>query len=219
MWWHEHWLIILLGLLALPVISVAAFAWWMSRQPNLNVEDGVKCWDIFVKLISAFTIVVSGVMLFGKYIDQQGQLQLQKATQEQKELDLQKAEFLRQKLLFDTERHQRKRALYNEAKKLAAQIANMESPDRDSLKRFDEFYFADLVGVEKLAGPVEVAMVRFRKKVHAEIDSPNESLRQLALELSTACETELRESEDLLLDQHKAISDLVSASAGSQPVK
>jgi hypothetical protein len=211
MWWHEYWLIILLALLALPLISIAAFARWMSRQPNVNIESGAKCWDVFVKLISAFTVVVSGAMLFGKYIDQQGQLQSRQATQEHRELNLRKAEFLRQKLLFDTERHQKKRLLLEEAKTVAAQIANTDSPVQESLKRFDELYFAALIGVEKLNGPVEEAMVRFRRQLKREAESPSTTLPQLALELSTACETELRESEDLLLEQHKAISDLVSA--------
>ena len=77
---------ILLSILALPVISVAAFAWWLKRGSNIDIEKGVKCWDVFVKLISTFTVVVSGAMLFGKYIDQQGQLQSQRAVQEQNEL-------------------------------------------------------------------------------------------------------------------------------------
>ena len=212
MWWHEHWMTILLAILTLPVFSVVAFAWWLNRRSNLDIDKGLKCWEVFVKLIGAFTVVVSGAMLFGKYIDQQDRLQANRIAQEQKELNLRKAEFLRQKLLFDTERRQRQRVLFDEAKTLAARIANIESPDHDSLKRFDELYFAALIGVEKLHGPVETAMVRFRKKLKGEADPPSESLPQLALDLSTACETELRESEDLLLQQHKAIADLVTES-------
>jgi hypothetical protein len=219
MFWHEYWMTILLGILALPLISVGVSALWMSRQPNMNVENGAKCWDVFVKLISALTVVVSGAMLFGKYIDQQGELQAQRAAQQQKELNLRKAEFLRQKLLFDTERHQRKRLLFDEAKSLAARIASSESRDHDLLKRFDELYFAALIGVEKLKGPVEGAMVQFRKKLtedghdRSEVES-SESLPQLALKLSSACETELTESEKLLLQQHAAIADLITAASG-----
>jgi hypothetical protein len=208
-----------LAILTLPVVSIVAFAWWLNRRSTLDVEQGVKCWDVFVKLISAFTLVVSGAMLFGKYIDQQGQLQSQRAEQEQNELNLRKAEFLRQKLLFDTERHQRKRTLFDEVKTLAAGIANSESPDQVSLKRLDELYFAALIGVEKRKGPVESAMVRFRKKLKGESDAPVDNLPQLALALSTACEIELRESEDLLLEQHKAISDLVNQSTANSSTK
>ena len=209
MWWHEHWWTVLFAILTLPVICIAAFAWWMKRRPNLDIEKSVQCWDVFIKLISAFTVIVSGAMLFGKYIDQQDQLQQQRVVQEQKEFNLRKAEFLRQKLLFDTERHQRKRTLFDEAKTLAAHIANTNPPDTESLKRFDELYFGALIGVEKLHGPVESAMVAFRRKLK-EKPAEDESLEQLALRLSTACENELKESEDSLLSQHKEIADLVT---------
>lgn len=216
MWWHEHWWTVLIAILILPVICMAVFAWWMNRRQNLDIEKGVKCWDVFIKLISAFTVIVSGAMLFGKYIDQQEQVQQQRVVQEQKTLNLRKAEFLRQKLLFDTERHQRKRTLFDEAKTLAARIANTDSPDTESLKRFDELYFAALIGVEKLHGPVESAMIAFRRKLRNEPGAPEENLERLALRLSTACETELKESEDLLLAQHKEIADLVTETTANR---
>jgi hypothetical protein len=217
MWWQQYWTTILLAILALPILSVAAFAWWLKRWSHVDLENGVKCWEVFIKLVSALTIVVSGAMLFGKYIDQQGQVQSQRADHEKNELNLRKAEFLRQKLLFDTERHQRKRVLFDEAKTLAAGIANTEAPSRDALKRYDELYFAALIGVETLHGPVEKAMVRFRNKLKGMEIDPDNSLPQLALELSTACETELKESEDLILEQHQAITDLLTKSTSESP--
>ena len=216
MWWRENWWAVLWAILTLPILCIAVFAWWINRHPNLDIEKGVKCWDVFIKLISAFTVIVSGAMLFGKYIDQQEQLQQQRVAQEQKVFTLRKAEFLRQKLLFDTERHQRTRTLFNEAKTLAAGIASADKPDPDSLKRFDELYFAALIGVEKQQGPVEAAMIQFRRKLKNEPGAPEESLERLALRLSTACETELKESEALLLSQHKEIADLVTEEAADR---
>ena len=35
-------------------------------------------------------------------------------------------------------------------------------PAAIDVRRFDELYDADLIGVEQLQGPVEAAMVRFR---------------------------------------------------------
>jgi hypothetical protein len=205
MWWREYWWSVLAVILALPLLTTAIFARWLRRRPDLDVEAGVKCWDVYIKLISAFTVIVSGAMLFGKYIDQQQE-------QHEREGQLRRAEFLRQKLQFDTERHQRSRLLLDEAKTVAARLANA-GPDPASLKRFEELYFAALIGVEQPRGEVEAAMVRFRRRLHKEGDAEGESLGQLALALSRACETELSQSQEALLEQHKAIAELVKADA------
>ena len=197
-------------ILVLPLISIAVFSWWLRRRSDVDLENGVKCWDVFVKLVSALTIVVSGAMIFGKYIDQQKLLENDKSEQQRRELDLKKAEFLRQKLQFDTERHQRKRSLFDEVKGLAAKLANEETPDKVTISRFDEMYHASLIGVEKVGGPVETAMVRFRRKLKGLPGAPEDSMDQLSLQISTACETELKESEDLLIEQHRQISELVT---------
>ena len=46
---------------------------------------------------------------------------------------------------------------------LAARLANATSPAAADLRRFDELYDADLIGVEQLHGEVESQMVEFRK--------------------------------------------------------
>jgi len=207
MFWHEYWWTVLIGILTLPLLSIVAFGLWLRRQPNLNLEVGTKCWDAFIKLISAFTLIVSGAMLFGKYIDQQEQLQATKAEQMSREFALREAEFLRQQLIFDTERHQRQRALLTEAKQLAARIASMKKPDQSSLTRFEELYFAGLIGVEKLH--VENAMVQFRQRLKGLPGAEDSSLYDLSLKLSQAVELELKESQDEILMQHRRISELI----------
>lgn len=209
--WQEYWGFILFAILVLPLISIAAFGMWLRRRSDVDLEKGVKCWDVFVKLVSALTIVVSGAMIFGKYIDEQKIQENNRVQQQKSELNFRKAEFLRQKLQFDTERNQRRRSLFDEAKGIAAKLANADTPDKATLIRFDEMYFASLIGVEKLQGPVETAMVRFRRKLKQLPGAPSESLEQLSLELSTACEKELKESEDAILEQHRQISELVTA--------
>ena len=209
-WFHDYWWAVLAVVLTLPLVCVAAFAWWLERRPQLQVEEVVKSWDVFIKLISAFTVIVSGAILIGKYVDQQEQVDRQRAGQEKKENNLRSAEFLRQTLAFDTERHQRKRTLFNEAKVIAARLANDASPTQADVRRFAELYDADLIGVERFHGEVEKAMVRFRSKLRREPDAPREGLEQLALQLAHACETELKESEDALLEQHKTITALVT---------
>ena len=208
MFWNEYWWAVLIGILTLPLVSVVAFGLWL-RKRNLDLEVSVKCWDAFIKLISAFTIIVSGAMLFGKYIDQQEQMQNINEEQMDREFSLREAEFLRQKLLFDTERHERQRALLSEAKNLAARIASMKIPDQASRTRFEELYYADLIGVEKLGGEVEKKMIRFREKLEGLSKAPEKDLIDLSLDLSRAVETELKESQDELLKQHGIISDLL----------
>jgi hypothetical protein len=209
-WFHDYWWVVLGVVLTLPLVCVAAFAAWLRRRPDLHVDDAVKCWDVFVKLISALTVIVSGAILIGKYVDQREQADRQQAMQQQKESNLRSAEFLRQKLTFDTERHQRQRTLFNEAKLVAARLADAASPAPADVRRFSELYDAELIGVEQFQGEVEGAMVRFRRKLRREPGAPEDSLEQLALQLARACETELKASEDALLDQHRTIAALVT---------
>jgi hypothetical protein len=190
--WQQYWWLILLGIIIVPLICITAFSLWLRQRPDVDLDKGVKCWDIFVKLISALTIVVSGAMIFGKYIDQQRVLEGDRVQQQRRELDLKNAEFLRQKLQFDTERHQRKRTLFDEVKGLAAKLASTETPDKAVTSRFEEMYYASLIGIEQLNGPVEHAMVRFRQKLKGLPGAPEASLDQLSL--STACEIEAKES-------------------------
>ena len=74
----------------------------------------------------------------------------------------------------------------------------------------NELYDAELIGVEELRGKVEAAMVRFRRKFYRVPGAPEEDLEQLALQLSHACEVELRASQDSLLEQHKTIANLLT---------
>ncbi len=210
MWWYDHWWVVLAAILAFPMAFVALFAWWLRRHPNMNVENGVKCWEVFVKLVSAFTVIVTGAFLFGRYIDQQDGLHKQAQLHERRELNLQKATFLRQKLQFDTDRQQRKRSLFSEASTLAAQLANRGANDRQARNRFDELYYAALIGLEEANGPVERAMIEFRNKLENESSSPEISFGQLSLRLSTACNVELEKSEAALFAQHEAIAKLIT---------
>ena len=210
--WHEYWLVILIAILTIPLFCVVAFGLWLKRRQDIDLETGTKCWDVFIKLISALTIVASGAMLFGKYIDQQELLEKGRLEQQRRESNLKKAEFLRQKLQFDTDKHQRKRVLFDEVKGLVARLANADPPDKASVRRFEEMYFGALIGVEEFNGPVETAMVQFRNKLKRLRRAPEDSLELLSLRLSKACEEELKSSEDSLIKQHAQISELLTAS-------
>ena len=98
----------------------------------------------------------------------------------------------------------------NEAKTVAAGIASTLIPDQSILIRFDELYYADLIGVEELFGDVERAMVEFRKKLKKLPGAdPAKTLYDLSLDLSGAVEREVAASLDNILEQHRTISDLL----------
>lgn len=210
---QNYWWALLVAVLLLPIAAVVLFARWLRTTTNLGFDDKIKSWDVFVKLVSALTVIASGTVLIGKYFDQREQTARQQELRSQQESSLRTAEFLRQKLVFDTERHQRRRKLFDEAKVIAARLASATSPAEQDLRRFDELYNADLIGAEQLHGPVEAAMVRFRQRLRGEAVTPLEQFDQLALQLAHACETELKASEDDLLEQHRAIATLVTANA------
>ena len=147
-----------------------------------------------------------------RYFDQREAVARQEEALSQQDGNLRAAEFLRQKLIFDTERHARRRTLLTEAKVLAARLANTTAPAAADIRRFDELYDADPIGVEQLGGEVEKRMVEFRSRLRGEAGSSNEPFNQLALRLATACENELKASEDALLAQDEAIAALVTPS-------
>jgi hypothetical protein len=212
-WFQHYWWTLLVAVLLLPIAAVALFARWLRTMVTLGYDDKIKSWDVFVKLVSALTVVASGALLIGKYFDQREQLAKQQEFRSQQESGLRMAEFLRQKLAFDTERHQRRRKFFDEAKVIVARLANAKSPAAADVRRFDELYDADLIGVEQFHGLVEAAMVRFRRRLRDEPGSSAEQFDQLALRLAHACETELRASEDDLLKQYEAITALVTANS------
>lgn len=204
-WFADYWWVLLVGVLLVPVAGITLFSRWLRSRTELAFDDKLKAWETFIKLVSALTVIGSGAVFIGKYFDQREQAAKQEAN-------LRTAEFLRQKLAFDTELHQRRQKLFTEAKVVATRLATAAARADSDLRRFEELYGADLIGVEQHEGPVEAAMVRFRRKLRGDPGAPGDPIDQLALQLGTACETELKASQDSLLAQHKDITALVSAS-------
>ena len=205
-WFQKYWWMLLVGVLLLPVVAITLFSRWLRIRSGLAFDDKLKSWDVFIKLVSALTVIGSGAVFIGKYFDQREQSAKQEAN-------LRTAEFLRQKLTFDTELHQRRQKLFAEAKLVASRLATAKVPADSDIRRFEELYLGDLIGIERHEGAVEKAMVRFRRKLFGGSNEPDDPpLPQLALQLGTATGTELKVSQDSLLMQHKEITDLVSAS-------
>jgi hypothetical protein len=87
---------------------------------------------------------------------------------------------------------ERQLKLFEEATQTAAYLSTVsDSPDRaKKLERFEQLYWGELALVEK--GPVEAAMVQFRKSLMA--GAPQEELRLRSLAIAHACREELAES-------------------------
>src|SRR5690349_21496788 len=100
-WFQDYWWILLVGVLLIPVTGVTFFSRWLRTRAELAFDDKLKAWDVFIKLVSALTVIGSGAVFIGKYFDQREQAARQEAN-------LRTAEFLRQKVAFDTELHQRR---------------------------------------------------------------------------------------------------------------
>lgn len=215
MLWEAYWAWVLASIVIVPSMCVAAFALWMARVSTATGEVAAKYWDVFVKLISAFTVIFSGAMLFGKYIDQQKAVAAAEETRAVRAVALRKADFLIQKLAFETKKHDLKTALLSEAKQVASRLANQTIPDPEMVLRFDELYLSDLIGIEVKGGDVERAMIAFNKRLKGETEK--QSLRNLSLSLSRAVTNELQASENAILEQHREISDLVVGAGKAAP--
>ena len=132
-WFQNYWWVLLVGVLLIPVAAITFFSRWLRTRAALAFDDKVKAWDVFIKLVSALTVVGTGAVLIGKYFDQREQLAHREGQRATQESNLRTAEFLRQKLAFDTERHQRRRKLFDEAKVTAARLATANSRARLTL--------------------------------------------------------------------------------------
>ncbi len=65
------WYVILLIVALIPVVCITGFARWIGRRTELKFEEKAKAWEIFVSMTSAITALIGGVLLVGKYIDEQ----------------------------------------------------------------------------------------------------------------------------------------------------
>lgn len=168
--WLNYWWLLLLILIGISIAIVFAFASWMRTRPDIDLQTGAKCWDTFVKLISAFTAIAAGSLVVVKYFDQRAQ------TEEQ-QIRFEQAKAVQQRLMFEVEEHRRRELFFAEAAQTAARIAFLSALFKEngntitnegdsktelykSLLRFEELYHADLIGLEGVG--VAKAMICFR---------------------------------------------------------
>jgi hypothetical protein len=188
----------------------------------LTFEEKVKAWEVFVSMTSAITALVGGVLLIGKYIDEQAAQEANRQEQAKQELRFKHAEALRLQVAALQQRHDRKRKSYDEAKKVAQELAGLDEKAVDQVKggpkrqQFEQMYWADLIGVEDRH--VESAMIRLRKHLEQWVATGKKPLggdyetdvNQAALKLSQACERDVQALEDTINTLNEQIVTLNS---------
>jgi hypothetical protein len=205
------WYVILLIVVLIPVVCIAGFARWIGRRTELKFEEKAKAWEVFVSMTSALTALVGGVLLIGKYIDEQAAQEATRQKQAKQELNFKHAEALRLQVAALQQKHDRKRKNYDEAKKVAQELAGLEASAVDQIKigqpkrqQFEQLYWADLIGVEDKH--VESAMVRLRKHFENWVATGKKpeggdyktDVYQAALKLSEACEKDVQALEETI---------------------
>jgi glutamate synthase domain-containing protein 1 len=217
------WYLILLIVALIPAVGIAGFARWIGRRTELKFEEKAKAWEVFVSMTSALTALVGGVLLIGKYIDEQAAQEANRQEQAKQELKFKNAEALRLQVTALQQKHDHKRKVYDEAKKVAQELVGLGEESVDQLKvgqakrqQFEQLYWADLIGVEDKH--VESAMVRLRKHFEKWVATGKKpaggnyetDVNQAALKLSEACETDVQNLEDTITKLSEEIVALSS---------
>ncbi len=214
----ESSLIIVVIILVAVALGVIIFSRLMRRADGLSPQDRIAAWDVFMKGVTACTAIIAGLLAFVRYIDQR-ELELAarnyEAAQQVREFNI--GIYARSTTL-----EEGKRILLNEAADLVSTLATLDDLTGPTAKiamdRFERLYHGQLVLYEGDA--VAEAMVDFRDamiKWKNEGTKPDKLLpgqrsnrgttlilskknsdfmKQLALELSDACKTELRALDD-----------------------
>src|SRR5205823_1622503 len=120
------WYVILLIVGLIPIACVAGFALWIRGRTELTFEEKTKAWEVFVSMTSAITALVGGVLLIGKYVDEQAAQEANRQEQAKQELRFKHAEALRLQVAALQQQHDRKRKSYDEAKKVAQELAGLD---------------------------------------------------------------------------------------------
>jgi hypothetical protein len=199
LWQNQTFLsIILCVLVAVVAIGVARFLWWVRFKANLDVDNTVRCWELFFK----GALAVGGVLALLRYVDTR-QLELE---HERNDLAQRTREF-NVNLYGGKSPSELRMQLYNEAVDVASTIATssdgFDSPEvRIALKRFERLYWGQM-GIDE-EDPVDKAMRHFRgklvelkvlKPLHGDLQpAAGDDLQHLSILLAHACRTELEQA-------------------------
>lgn len=195
MFWQKYWGLFFLLIVLLPCVAAGLFGRWLRRRADIKTEDSLKYWEVFVKVLGAMTVVVTGAFVFGKYIDQKAEAQRAESVKHE-------AAYLERRIDVAKKERAQKAELFKAATGAAVKLANAGDPKELALAsptraEFEQLYWASLIGVEEPGGPVERAMVQFRREVERRAGgTPGaETPHALVLTLAQACIAELGKSD------------------------
>jgi hypothetical protein len=166
---------ILISVIAL--IAIWCFRRWLRSQPNFTTQDKIGSWDIFIKLIGGFGIIIGTLFTAWQYLDQRDR------------------ELLQRRMEFAQQIYDEKSKVYDEAITSASSLANatkLSAPTTQRyLKTFWELYWGKMVRYE--SKDVEAAMVRFGNALKAweSTEAKPQGLQRLSLALAKAIKEDL----------------------------
>jgi hypothetical protein len=209
------WTMSLAAIAVVPMLVTVLFAIRLKRTPDLTFDDRTKAWQVFISLITAFTAVIGGVLVIGKYVDEQARGERDRIAQSRRDR-------LHNQIQMLTEKKERKGRLYNNAKRVANALVNLDAKDLTSLTKgleraeFEQLYWGQLIGVESRR--VESAMVELRRALQSWSEDQNKpsGLEQLVLNLSQACADDLNDVNGAIAALNDQVAQVgVSASTSS----
>ncbi len=209
------WTMSLAAIAVVPMLVTVLFAIRLKRTPDLTFDDKTKAWQVFISLITAFTAVIGGEIVIGKYVDEQARGERDRIAQSRRDR-------LHNQIQLLTEKKERKGRLYNNAKRVANALVNLDAKDLTSLTKgleraeFEQLYWGQLIGVESRR--VESAMVELRRALQSWSEDQNKpsGLEQLVLNLSQACADDLNDVNGAIAALNDQVAQVgVSASTSS----
>jgi hypothetical protein len=194
------WAFFLSAIAVVPLLATIGFCVWIRRRRELSFDDKTKAWQVFISLITAFTAVIGGVVVIGKYVDEQAR----QAQRDRLHIQIQAL----------SEKKDRKAQLYGNAERVANKLVKLDPQDFDSLNKgldraeFEQLYWGQLIGVE--SRDVESAMVHLRRALQrwSEEKIKPPELEQLVLSLSHACAKDLADIEKRVADLNDRLSQV-----------
>jgi hypothetical protein len=219
----ESSLIIVVIILIAVALGVVIFSRLIRRSEGLSPQDRITAWEVFTKGVTACTAIIAGLLAFVRYIDQR-ELELAarnyESAQRVREFNI---EIYAQSKTFEEGKRVLLNEAADLVSTLAT-LEDLEGPTaKIAMDRFERLYHGQLVLYEGKA--VEMAMIDFRdamikwKKsgtkptellpeersvndtastdMYLKLHKKNSDfMRLLALDLSEACEKELKALDD-----------------------
>jgi hypothetical protein len=209
------WIAALSATAIVPLAASGGFACWLKRRSDISFDDKTKAWQTFISLLSAMTAIIGGLLMVGKYFEEQLALERTRVEHAEKEQLLQQISRLEPRL-------EQKRKLYQDASKAAITLVRLEPTEIDKVGKsidrlqFEQLYFGSLIGVE--SPDVESLMVDVREHLETWTKTRQKPepamLERAVLDLSIACDQDVKLDDAKIQALHKRLSELEAKQNG-----